>query len=527
MNVRTNRRKAAGFTLVELAVVMLIISLMVTFLLVASYEGVQRANERATQALILKLDTALADRVDALSSLTPPLATSHRFLSQVVAPATPPPGFRLIPSEERALVIARLDFLRGELPDVFFVQDDANYPLNFAGQAYNPNNSAITYLHYMLPLGVGLVGESLQVGDFVPVTNEPTPLNVIDDRLQTGGSLAGRGIFGAHYGIAAGLYKQLGYSPQGSNGLDDDGDDLVDERNEGEFGLSPTEIADINQRLLNHKHETARSEMLYAILVEGQGPLGSFFQIEDFLPNEVGDTDQDGLNEFLDAWGKPLQFFRWPIYFNSDVDALGLQRGDAAYTNLTDAREQNPLDQNQELMTPSWWANLSALSGPQTSAMMSANARTVHRHLIGLVDPFADTGAPAFWDRTGFYKRRAFYSKFLIASGGPDLKHGIGLFNVDYDELSGTIAYGVPVPNPVPVANRDQMSFFLTAVEGQASRKGPVGRTSGANAGAANLYQGFGDGSDPQPQVTQGITLSWARDDVTNQTQGSPSTGVR
>ena len=37
---------------------------------------------------------------------------------------------------------------------------------------------------------------------------------------------------------------------------------------------------------------------------------------------EVQDTDGDGLPEFVDAWGQPLQFFRWPLLYHSE-----LQRG--------------------------------------------------------------------------------------------------------------------------------------------------------------------------------------------------------
>ena len=28
------------------------------------------------------------------------------------------------------------------------------------------------------------------------------------------------------------------------------------------------------------------------------------------------DTDGDGLPEFVDAWGEPLRFYRWPIYYS-------------------------------------------------------------------------------------------------------------------------------------------------------------------------------------------------------------------
>ncbi len=90
--------------------------------------------------------------------------------------------------------------------------------------------------------------------------------------------------------------------------------------------------------------------MLYALLVEARGPLGSVFNADDFTNKEVQDTDHDGLPEFVDAWGEPLYFYRWPLYFTSDI-----QKGAATYTSVFETREQNPLDPSQQLLAPAWW----------------------------------------------------------------------------------------------------------------------------------------------------------------------------
>ena len=115
--------------------------------------------------------------------------------------------------------------------------------------------------------------------------------------------------------------------------------------------------------LTNHKHTTARSEMLYALLVEGRGPLGSVFSPDDFSTKEVQDTDSDGLPEFVDAWGQPLQFYRWPLLYHSDI-----QRGQVItattgtswalgqpYVSVFETREQDPLDPNQCSWPPAYW----------------------------------------------------------------------------------------------------------------------------------------------------------------------------
>ena len=133
--------------------------------------------------------------------------------------------------------------------------------------------------------------------------------------------LTGSGINGASYTAAAALYKNLGYAPIGYDMIDNDGNGLVDDWPEAISGGNASQIA---ANLKAHKHNTARAEMLYAILVEGAGPLGSVFNRDDFTDKEVRDTDGDGLPEFVDAWGQPLQFFRWPLLYHSDI-----QRGQA------------------------------------------------------------------------------------------------------------------------------------------------------------------------------------------------------
>ena len=87
----------------------------------------------------------------------------------------------------------------------------------------------------------------------------------------------------------------------------------------------PNGIPDIIDRLIadpnlnvtaatmgNHDPVTESSELLYYMLTHGNvygvPPVGS----DQFSASEVQDTDGDGLMEFVDNWGNPLRFYRWP-----------------------------------------------------------------------------------------------------------------------------------------------------------------------------------------------------------------------
>jgi prepilin-type N-terminal cleavage/methylation domain-containing protein len=281
-------RPKRGFTLTELLVVITIIGLLMTFILIAAADGVRRAEEKATLGLITKLEMGLSERIEAILIRRADIYPAHDDIAAIYTSA----GGRIpalisgvpIPTQ-RAQVIAQIDLFRSEIPDVFFVQQDARYPLNFAG----------------LPYG-GL--------PFVPLGSQL--LNTARPVL---------GAYGATWQAASGIKKNLGYLPSGFDGVDNNGDGYIDTLSEG-VGADPL-VPDpdsprntiqlsalIARRLANHKHNTARSEMLYALLVEGQGPLGSVFTADEFTNREVADTDNDGLPEFIDAWGQPLQFYR-------------------------------------------------------------------------------------------------------------------------------------------------------------------------------------------------------------------------
>lgn len=79
----------------------------------------------------------------------------------------------------------------------------------------------------------------------------------------------------------------------------------------------PTDAASVKNRATtnwNTKHtaETESAELLYYCLVVADSFGASGAGGDRFTNREVADTDEDGLPEFVDAWGNPLRFYRWP-----------------------------------------------------------------------------------------------------------------------------------------------------------------------------------------------------------------------
>ena len=59
-----------------------------------------------------------------------------------------------------------------------------------------------------------------------------------------------------------------------------------------------------------------------------------------------------------------------------------------------------------------------------------------------LTEPLPNGAGPTFWDRGGTYPRRAFYSKFLILSGGRDKQPGVFLYSdADMATLGNNAAF--------------------------------------------------------------------------------------
>src|SRR5262249_34696631 len=159
-------------------------------------------------ALIAKLETGMTDRLEALLTTRVDATTGHQLLANVWTGgvATPP----ALASPQRAQVIANIDYIKAEVPDVFYValsgdpDYDANYPINFAGAAFLGNAGTTT--SYVLPYDV--INASAN-----PPRAAPT------------------GFFGASITARAALYKNV--NPGGNNALTAQAYDMVDNNGNG------------------------------------------------------------------------------------------------------------------------------------------------------------------------------------------------------------------------------------------------------------------------------------------------------
>lgn len=131
------------------------------------------------------------------------------------------------------------------------------------------------------------------------------------------------------------------------------------------------------------------SEILYDFLIGSTGnTVGlELIDVDSFSPSEATDLDQNGLPEFVDAWGHPLRFYRWPTQLMLSPDVRLLLR-------------TLPSDLNRD---------------PDDPLRLCQN-----------VTNFATTGIPAAppWFATGIsgpvFHDPATYHTMLVVSAGPD-----------------------------------------------------------------------------------------------------------
>lgn len=86
--------------------------------------------------------------------------------------------------------------------------------------------------------------------------------------------------------------------------------------------LMLNKVDQVNYRL---KDNIDSSDLLYMIVMRGavaDGELNSHFR-----PDEIRDTDGNGIPEFVDGWNTPIKFLRWPVGYSSPLQPVNGQLG--------------------------------------------------------------------------------------------------------------------------------------------------------------------------------------------------------
>jgi hypothetical protein len=88
-------------------------------------------------------------------------------------------------------------------------------------------------------------------------------------------------------------------------------------------GIAVPSVTKTYRRIVQLRHPNANSqnsdgfqgsESLFLIVAYGTEDSDA---LTHFSQSDIGDVDNDGLNEFLDGWGRPISFIRWPAGFDS------------------------------------------------------------------------------------------------------------------------------------------------------------------------------------------------------------------
>jgi prepilin-type N-terminal cleavage/methylation domain-containing protein len=227
------------------------------------------------------------------------------------------------------------------------------------------------------------------------------------------------------------------------------------------------------------------SELLYYTLVVSGTFGSSSVDSDQFSAFEVRDTDEDGLPEFVDAWGEPLRFYRWPTRM-IDPNAPSPFAPDFSNPNDVTEVDLSPMDDDGNLLTEEdtdtlreirpqerLYAGLLIKGLPTVPVPLPgpSGTLTTQRDML-LVDPDDPVGLLYGFIEDPQYKAMGIdltlefneanyhtpdtYHVPLIVSAGPDLNLGLREPN-DWNAASGIFGNlaqyeGTTVASPMPTA---------------------------------------------------------------------------
>jgi prepilin-type N-terminal cleavage/methylation domain-containing protein len=249
-------QRASAFTLIEILIVLTIVSILAAALGVTITNMMATAREAQTTATLRKVDGLITERLQGLqrSFESSDFRRHENKMRIILANSTPVPPALPGLSKRTIAVITRKELTRETFPQRFIEMVDVR-------------------------------GWGSASPDGIPDRIQFDEVYGGDDDLNNNGVLDGDTTAG--------------------NGL------FTEDRNDnGVFDPSPLRWT--SGTLQNHSIETESAELLYFAITRMEVFGAPLVGVDEFSTREVGDTDNDGLPEFVDGWGNPLRFYRWP-----------------------------------------------------------------------------------------------------------------------------------------------------------------------------------------------------------------------
>jgi prepilin-type N-terminal cleavage/methylation domain-containing protein len=173
----------------------------------------------------------------------------------------------------------------------------------------------------------------------------------------------------------------------------------------------PQLYSDVTSQFLQpniyQKSNATSIEILYDFLTQsnvlGDSPLGT----DSFSSAEVKDTDNDGLPEIIDGWGKPMRFYRWPTrFFRSAGQSPPSQASPNGFLNPISAVDL----QNAQLL----FSTLPTFSGNLANDLQRDPDDPLQECLTNF----------KYFEGNGFHTPATFHV-LLVVSAGPDGQFGM------------------------------------------------------------------------------------------------------
>lgn len=263
-----------GFTLIELLVSISIIGIMAGMVLFALAGAQTDARVARTRGTIQKINEIVLQKWEEYRYK--PVDIRMPSVYTTPFPGVNPPSYPVSAREmARLRTLILRDSMRMEMPDRItdLLYEPTQY--TFAYRTAPANAPQATRIERAIPNGFGLIYEALR-GQILALKQQGHP-------TWTSG-----------FGLSA--LTSSGSMPAGLT--------------VGRFTSDTTTDA-------NWQAAVQSGELLYLLVATSQ--FGGSSALEYFRPSEVGDPDEDGLLEFVDAWGESIAWIRWPAGYPGDL----------------------------------------------------------------------------------------------------------------------------------------------------------------------------------------------------------------